>query len=85
MMVSGKVAPNLWHIKKIAAVTTYGGTRFRTILMGDSPRKAFKRTLRALVHPLARSKYLALYDMNRATEAGCARFLAKVKRVMQAF
>ena len=82
---NGKVGPNLWHIKKIAAVHTYGGTRFRTILMGDAPRKAFKRTLRALVHPLARARYFALYDMNRNQEPALKAFLDRVSREMRAF
>ena len=84
-LVNGKVTPNLWHIKKIAAVTTYGGTRLRTIVMGDAPRKAFKRTLRALVHPLARSKYIALYDMNRNDDATLKAFLARAAAEMRAF
>ncbi len=84
-LVNGKVAPNLHHIRRIAAVTTYGGTRFRTILMGDPPRKMFKRTLRALVHPLARTKYLALYDMNRNDEPTLKAFLARVSAEMAAF
>lgn len=84
-LVDGKVVPNLRHIRKIAAVTTYGGTRFRTILMGDAPRKAFTRTLRALVHPLARSRYLALYDMNRNQAPARQAFLARVSREMRRF
>jgi putative NADPH-quinone reductase len=81
----GKVRPNLWNLKRIAAVTTYGGNRLRSFLMGDAPRRQFKRTLRALVHPLARARYLALYNMNRNSEAACAAFLAKVTRAMRAF
>jgi len=84
-MVDGKAAPSLQHIRKIAAVTTYGGSRFRTILMGDPPRKIFGRMLRASVHPLARSKYLALYDMNRNDEATLKAFLERVNREMRAF
>lgn len=84
-LVNGKVAPNLRHIRKIAAITTYGGSRFRTIAMGDAPRKMFKRTLRVLVHPLARAQYLALYDLNRATDSSRAAFLAKVSLAMRAF
>ncbi len=81
----GKVSPNLQHIKHIAAVTTYGGNRIRAILAGDPPRKHFKRSLRVMVHPLARARYLALYDMNNNREADCAAFLARVTRVMRAF
>jgi|SRR5665213_600175 len=84
-LVDGKAAPNLQRIRKIAAVTTYGGSRFRTIVMGDPPRRMFKRTIRALVHPLARAKYLALYDMNRNDEATRKAFLARVADEMRAF
>jgi NAD(P)H dehydrogenase (quinone) len=84
-LVDGVVRPNLHHIRRLAAVTTYGGTRFRTILMGDPPRRMFKRTLRALVHPLARSKYLALYDMNRNDEVALKGFLDRVAGEMRRF
>jgi NAD(P)H dehydrogenase (quinone) len=84
-LVNGKVAPNLWHIRRIAAVSTYGGSRFRSMVMGDAPRKAFKRTLRALVHPLARSRYLALYNMNRNDEATLKAFLDRVSVEMRRF
>ena len=84
-LVNGKAAPNLQHIRKIAAVTTYGGSRFRTALMGDAPRKMFKRTLRAIVYPFARAKYLALYDLNRADDAARIAFLEKVGSAMRTF
>ena len=41
-LVDGKVRPNLTTIRKIAAVTTYGGTRLKTFLAGvtDAQRTA---------------------------------------------
>jgi hypothetical protein len=81
----GKLQPTLTNIGKLAAVTTYGGSRLRTIRMGDPPRRHFLRSLRLNVRPGASARYLALYNMNRATDARCADFLAKVKRVMQHF
>lgn len=81
----GKARPNLWKVRKLAAVATYGGTRLRAMVMGDPPRKSLKRGLRILAHPLARTTYLALYDMNRASEEQCAAFLEKVRQRMRAF
>lgn len=81
----GMVWPNLHNIKKLAAVTTYGGHRWRAMLMGDPPRKLVKRVLRAVVHPLARPHYLALYDLNRADDATRAKFLERVKHEMRNF
>jgi NAD(P)H dehydrogenase (quinone) len=84
-LVDGKVRPTLHNIRKLAAVTHYGGTRFRTIVNSDPPRRHFKRTLRLMVKPGAPARYLALYDMNRPTEDRCKQFVAKVKEVMEAF
>ena len=76
-LVDGKVMPNLTHINKLAAVTTYGGTRLRAMLAGDPPRWTVKRHLWHVTRP-AKTRYLALYDMNRATDAKRAAFLEKV-------
>jgi putative NADPH-quinone reductase len=81
----GLVWPNLHNIRKLAAVATYGGHRWRATLMGDPPRKSVRRVLRAVVHPLAGANYLALYDLNRASDATRAKFLDRVKRAMRNF
>lgn len=84
-LVDGKVAANLGHIKKLAAVTTYGGDRFRAFLAGDPPRKNITRSLRYLVSPTAKTRYLALYNMNLASDAQRDAFLTRVGREMEAF
>lgn len=76
-MVDGQAAANLTQIRKLAVVTTYGGTRLRTFLAGDPPRRIATRALRFLCRP-DRLRYLALYDLNRATDARRAAFLARV-------
>lgn len=73
----GFVKPNLTHIRKLAAVTTYGGTRTRAFLAGDPPRHVVKRAVWHVCRP-ATMRYLALYDMNRATDAQRAAFLTRV-------
>ena len=84
-MVDGKVRPTLHNITKVAAVTTYGGSRLRAFLVGDPPRKAVTRVLRAVVKPAAPFTYLAHYDMNRSTEDTRARFSRRVGDVMSRF
>jgi NAD(P)H dehydrogenase (quinone) len=81
---NGKVRPNLTHIRKLAAVTTYGGTRLRALLAGDPPRHVVKRALWHVTRPDT-LRYLALYDMNRATQAQRAAFLAHVGQEMERF
>lgn len=81
---NGKVAPNLTHIRRLAAVTTYGGTRVRAMLAGDPPRRSVTRAVWHVCRP-ERLRYLALYDMNRATEERRAAFLDRVGREMEVF
>jgi putative NADPH-quinone reductase len=80
----GKVKPNLTHIRKLAAVTTYGGTRMRALLAGDPPRHVVKRAVWHVTRPDT-MKYLALYDMNRASDSTRAAFLGRVGREMESF
>lgn len=84
-LVDGKVQPSLHNIRKIAAVTTYGGSRFRAMLMGDPPRKLITRMLRASVKPGASVSYLAHYSMNVSTDQTRKSFMAKVAARMDAF
>lgn len=84
-MVDGKATPSLHNIRKVAAVTTYGGSRFRAALMGDPPRKLINRMLRATVKPGAPVSYLAHYSMNLSTPESRSRFMAKVSAGMDAF
>jgi putative NADPH-quinone reductase len=84
-LVDGKVRPALHNISKVAAVTSYGGSRFRACLMGDPPRKLVKRMLRATVKPGASVSYLAHYEMNLSTPQSREKFMAKVAAKMDAF
>lgn len=81
----GKLVPNMKNIKKVAYVTSYGGDRLRTILMGDPPRRLARRWAWAMFGGWMPPKYLAFYDMNNATPERLNAFIAKVRRTMLAF
>jgi putative NADPH-quinone reductase len=78
----GRVVPALHNIRRLAAVTTYGGTRLRALLAGDPPRRHFTRAVRHVCRP-ERLRYLSLYDMNRATDARRGSFLTRVRAEME--
>jgi putative NADPH-quinone reductase len=80
----GQVRPNLTQVRKLAAVTTYGGTRLRSFLAGDPPRHVVRRALWHVCRP-QKMRYLALHDMNRVGDADRARFLARVAAEMERF
>jgi NAD(P)H dehydrogenase (quinone) len=81
---NGKVKPNLTHIRRLAAVTTYGGTRMRAMLVGDPPRRSVTRAVWHVCRPM-KMRYLALYDMNRATDGVRGAFLGRVRKEMEEF
>jgi putative NADPH-quinone reductase len=78
----GHVRPALRNIRRLAAVTTYGGTRLRAVLAGDPPRHVVTRAVWHVCRP-DRMRYLALYDMNRTTDGKRAAFLARVRSEME--
>jgi NAD(P)H dehydrogenase (quinone) len=78
----GKLVPNLKHIKKVAFVTSYGGDRWRTFIMGDPPRRMAKRWGWVTFGGWLPPTYLALYDMNNVSPDQLKGFIEKVKRVI---
>jgi NAD(P)H dehydrogenase (quinone) len=76
---SGDYVPRLHNIKRLGVVCTYGGSRLKTFLMGDPPRRFLKRTVRYNCAPGARVDYLAHYDMDHTREDRRAAFLSKVE------
>lgn len=80
----GRVQGCLSNIRKLAAITTYGATPWRAFLAGDPPRKLVKRAVWGVTRP-DKVRYLALHDMNNASQNRRDSFLAKVKTEMTAF
>jgi putative NADPH-quinone reductase len=81
----GKLVPAMKNIRKVAYITTYGGDRFRTWIMGDPPRRLAMRWAWITFGTRLPPKYLALYNMNGATPERLTEFIEKVKREMAAF
>ncbi len=85
LLVDGKVKPAFKHIRKVAFVTTYGGDRLRTMIMGDPPRRLARRWAWLTFGGWLPPKYLALYDMNNNREPELKQFIARVKAAMENF
>ncbi len=77
---SNRPRARLQHVRSITVITTYGSSRRVNIARGRAGQAPRRRWLRVLCHPLARSRWLALYDMDRTTDAGAAPFLDRVER-----
>ena len=76
---NGDYVPTLHNIKRLGAVTTYGGGALLTLMMGDPIRRFITRSLRGICAPGARCDYLALHDMNHTKPKSRKRYLARVE------
>jgi NAD(P)H dehydrogenase (quinone) len=77
----GRIKPLLTNIKLFGVVTSYGSPWWLVrFYAGDPGRKMLMRALKPMCGSGVRSFYLAHYDMDRATPASRAAFLARVRR-----
>lgn len=72
------VRPMLQRIERIIGIVTYGQSRWVTLAASDHPRRLVTRHLRWIAAPKARTTYLALYGMDRATAARRQAFLTHI-------
>ena len=79
------VRPMLGHVKKLAAIVTYGRPRWTALYMGYPPRKVVTRYVRWFLARRARVDYHAIYHMNVATLAQRQAFMNRVSRAMRDF
>jgi putative NADPH-quinone reductase len=74
----------LRNIRRLVVVTTHGSSKVVNAIGGEPGKRMIFRTLRVLCHPLARSRWIALYDTDRATDGDRAAFLTEVDRRLSA-
>jgi NAD(P)H dehydrogenase (quinone) len=79
---SNRPRARLLHVRSITVITTYGSSRRVNMLEGEPGKLLVRRWLRVLCHPLARSRWLALYGMDRATDAEREAFLDRVGKAL---
>jgi NAD(P)H dehydrogenase (quinone) len=82
---AGLFHPNLWNLKRMAAVCAYGDSRRDAAAKRDPPRRFVRDNIGALIDPNGRFEYLALYDMNFTAAPRRASFMKRVTRAFQAW
>jgi putative NADPH-quinone reductase len=82
---AGLFHPNLWNLKRMAAVCAYGDSRREAAAKGDPPRRFVRDNIGALIDPKGRFEYIALYDMNFMTAPRRAAFMKRVTRAFKAW
>ncbi len=81
----GLFHPNLWNLKRMAAVCTYGEIRAAVAKKHDPPRRFVRGNIAALIAPDGAVEYLALYGMDFSAAPQRAAFLRRVKRAFGAW
>ena len=77
-----KVTPALVNLRRIVTVTTFGSPRPYTMVMNDNGSRLLRRSLRLVAVNRVRTVRLALFRMDRTTDASRQRFLERVERKM---
>lgn len=77
-----RLTPLLRNIRRITAVTTHGSSKLINALEGEAGKRVAFRSLRVICHPRCRTRWIALYNIDRATDQQRQRFLARATRAV---
>lgn len=82
----GGLRRGLTNIRRFAVVTTYGSPWWVIALgLGNPGKTVLTKGFAPLIARGATTRFLALYDMDRATHPRLERFLARVEHTFQSF
>jgi putative NADPH-quinone reductase len=81
---SNRPRARLQNVRRLVVVTTYGSSRWVNAIEGEPGKRLVRRWLRVLCHPLARSRWIAMYGMDTSDGPARTAFLARVERAIGA-
>ena len=79
----GKIQPLMQNIRLLGGVSTYGADWWWTRIVGDSGRRIIMRGVRALCARRCRTFWMALHEMDSASDAKREAFLGRVTRRLE--
>jgi putative NADPH-quinone reductase len=79
---SNTIRPRLQHIRRIVVVTTHGSPKWVNWIQGEGGKRTAFRSIRVLCNRRTRTKWLALYGVDRSTAADRTTFLDRVQQAM---
>lgn len=77
---ANRIYAKLKNVRRLEIVTSHGSSRTVNFLQGNPGRVTVFRTLRILCHPLCRTRFTAIYDIDRATPEKTGEWLDMVER-----
>jgi putative NADPH-quinone reductase len=76
---SARIRGDLKALRRLVVVTTHGSSKLFNALEGEPGKRQIGRWLRSMAHPLARTKWVALYGLDQASEQQRRAFAARVE------
>lgn len=80
---ANRIRPLLDNIRRLVVVTSHGSSKWINALQGEGGKRVIGRALRVLCHKRARTHWIALYGIDRATDNDRAQFLDRVERKLR--
>lgn len=80
---ANRIRPLLHDIRRIVAITTHGSSKLVNVLEGEGGKRIITRSLRVLCSKRTRTKWIALYNIDRSTAAARAAYLSRVEQAMR--
>ena len=77
---ANRLRPGLPDIRTITVVTTHGSSKLVNALEGEPGKRLASRSLRPLCNRLCRSRWIALYGIDRCTDEQRRAFISRVER-----
>lgn len=77
-----RLQPTLHNVRRLVTVTTHGSSRFVNTLQGAPGKRIVNRSLRAICHPLCRTKWIAMYRVDTAGHREREAFLERVETTL---
>ncbi len=77
-----RISGGLTNIRRVVTITSHGSSKALNMIEGEAGRRVVGRAVRLLCHRFARTTWLAMYNIDRSTEADRAAFLDRVERRM---
>jgi len=77
------LVPLLRNITRITVVTSHGSTKFVNAVAGEPGKRTLTRSVRAMCSRACRVRWVALYNIDRSSDAERAAFLDRVERVLR--
>jgi putative NADPH-quinone reductase len=74
--------PGLRNIRHLVAITTHGSSKWINAVEGEPGKRVVLRRMRSCCHPFVRTRWIALYGVDRSDDAQRQAFLRRVEQTM---